>query len=362
MVKVTTTTCFKTSMVKIHKERVCCFSDVHIGVHQNNAFWLNVTQKFITWVKDKLTKEGIQDIILCGDLFHYRDEISVSTIHAASEFLEQLKEFNIIMLVGNHDAYYKDRSDVNSLTPFSGWSNIQIISQVKTSENFNQTLTFVPWGTSMQHIPESDIIFGHFEIESFKMNSHKICDKGINASDLLAKSKLVVSGHFHLRDERKYSNGTILYLGSPYQMDFGDVDNVKGIYLLDLKTKKYEFIENGDYPKHVKINLSDLIKEKGLSENVKKLFTNNITKFIIDKNITADEIDFLLNKLASLKPITITVDYVANFNKFDVQNDNHTDLSGVDIPKAIEDFVNMLEINNKKEIIDYTVELYKKIK
>lgn len=349
-------------MVKINKEKVCCFSDVHIGVHQNNAFWLNVTQKFITWVKQELKKNDIEDIIICGDLFHYRDEISVSTIHTAAEFLEQLKEFNIIMLVGNHDAYYKDRSDINSLTPFRGWPNVKIISQVESSENFNQTLTFVPWGTSLKHIPQSDIIFGHFEIESFKMNSHKICDHGIKASELLEKAKLIISGHFHLRDERKYSNGTILYLGSPYQMDFGDVDSTKGIYLLDLKTKKYEFIENGDYPKHVKINLSDLIKEKGLTNNVKKLFTNNITKFIVDKNITADEIDYLLNKLATLKPISINVDYAANFNKFDVQNDNNTDLSGVDIPKAIEEFVNMLDINNKKEIIDYTVELFKKVK
>jgi DNA repair exonuclease SbcCD nuclease subunit len=349
-------------MIKINKKQVCCFSDVHIGVHQNNVFWHNVTQKFISWLVPELKKREIEDIIICGDLFHYRDEISVNTIHVATNLMSLLNDFNIIILVGNHDSYYKDRADVNSLSPFSGWPNIKVISQVESSENFGKTLTFVPWGTDINHIPESDIIFGHFEIETFKMNSHKICDHGTKASDLLKRSNLIVSGHFHLRDEREYNNGTILYLGSPYQMDFGDYETTKGIYLLDLTTSKYEFIENQDYPKHKKVLLSDLVKEKGINDNIKNTFTSNIVKFVVDKNITADEIDFLLKKLSTLNPISVNVDYAVNFNKFEITNDPNNDISGIDIPKAIEDFVNMLEINNKKAIIDYTVELYKKVK
>jgi len=349
-------------MVKINNKKICCFSDVHVGVHQNNVFWYDVAEKFFNWVSSELKSRDITDIVICGDLFHYRDEISVNTIHLTSSLLEKLKDFNIIMLVGNHDAYYKDRSDINSLTPFNGWPNIKVVSQVLASRNFNKTLTFVPWGTEIKHIPESDVLFGHFEIESFKMNSHKICDNGIKASSLLEKSKLVISGHFHLKDERVYSDGTILYLGSPYQMDFGDVDSEKGIHILDLETLKYEFVENKNYPKHKKIYLSELVKEDGITEKVQESFNNNIVKFIVDKNIMADEIDFLLKKLSQLKPVSINVDYAANFNKFSINNENNCDFSGIDIPKAIEEFVNMLDINNKSQIIDYTVELYKKLK
>jgi len=349
-------------MVKINNKKICCFSDVHIGVHQNNIFWYDVAEKFFSWISKELKEREITDIVICGDLFHYRDEISVNTIHLASKLLEKLKDFNIVMLVGNHDAYYKDRSDINSLTPFSGWPNIKVISQVLASRNFNKNLVFVPWGTEINHIPECDIMFGHFEIESFKMNSHKICDHGIKASSLLEKSKLIISGHFHLKDERTYSDGTILYLGSPFQMDFGDVDSLKGVHILDLDSLKYEFIENNCYPKHKKIYLSELVKENGITDKVKDSFNNNIVKFVVDKNITADEIDFLLKKLSILKPVSINVDYAANFNKFSISNENNCDFSGVDIPKAIEEFVNILDINNKKEIIDYTVELYKKLK
>lgn len=350
-------------MVKLNNKKICCFSDVHIGVHQNNVFWYNVAQKFFTWVAQELKNRQIEDIIICGDLFHYRDEISVHTIHLASQLLAELKDFNIIMLVGNHDAYYKDRSDVNSLSPFAGWPNIRVISQPTSSFNFNRELSFIPWGTDPKLLPDSEVMFGHFEIETFKMNSHKICERGIKASQLLDKAKLVISGHFHLKDERKYAEGTILYLGSPYQMDFGDVESQKGIHILDLDTLKYEFVENDNYPKHKKINLSDLIKEEGFTDKVKDEFKNNIVKFIVDKNITADEIDLLLEKLSTLNPLSINVDYAVNFNKFSVQNDPNCDLSGVNIPKAIEEFVNMLDdINNKQEIIDYTTELFKRVK
>jgi len=350
-------------MVKLNNKKICCFSDVHIGVHQNNVFWYNVAQKFFTWVAQELKSRQIEDIIICGDLFHYRDEISVHTIHLASQLLAELKDFNIIMLVGNHDAYYKDRSDVNSLTPFAGWPNIRVISQATSSFNFNRELSFIPWGTDPKLLPDSEVMFGHFEIETFKMNSHKICERGIKASQLLDKAKLVISGHFHLKDERKYAEGTILYLGSPYQMDFGDVESQKGIHILDLNTLKYEFVENDNYPKHKKILLSDLIKEEGFTDKVKDEFKDNIVKFIVDKNITADEIDLLLEKLSTLNPLSINVDYAVNFNKFSVQNDPNCDLSGVNIPKAIEEFVNMLDdINNKQEIIEYTTELFKRVK
>lgn len=350
-------------MIKINKEKVCCFSDVHIGVHQNNIFWHNVTNRFISWLIPELKKREIEDIIICGDLFHYRDEINVNTIHVATNLISLLNEFNIIILVGNHDSYYKDRADINSLAPFSGWQNIKVISKIEASENFHKKLCFVPWGTDIKYIPESDIVFGHFEIESFKMNSHKICDHGVKASELLKKANLIVSGHFHLRDERKYNSGTILYLGSPYQMDFGDYDTNKGVYILDIPKSTYEFIENGDYPKHKKVCLSDLVKEKKLTDNIQSMFANNIVKFIIDKNISADEIDFLLKKLSFYNPISVNVDYAVNFNKFEIKNDSNNDLSGIDIPKAIEDFVNMLDnVNNKQVIIDYTVDLYKKIK
>lgn len=345
-----------------NKSRVCCVSDIHVGVHQNNALWHDITLDWAAWLKRELTEKNIKDIIISGDLFHYRDEIAVNTIQVVTKILNMWKNFNIVLLVGNHDSYYKDRVDVNSLSILSGWNNITVFDRAELIHAFNRKLLFCPWGTRVEEMQPCDIMFGHFEIESFKMNQYKVCTEGVRSKDLLENAPLVITGHFHLRDERKYKNGTVLYLGNPFQMDFGDVGGTKGYYLLDIKTGCYDFYENNLSPKHKKIFLSELVKHDGITEQVKSMFKNNIVKFIVDKHISPDEIDLLLTKFSELDPISINTDYEINFNKFGIDEQDEINISGIDIPTAIEEFINMLDIKDKNELIKETLELYNKSK
>ena len=87
------------------------------------------------------------------------------------------------------------------------------------------------------------------------MNSYKVCDHGLESKQLFKKSPTIVSGHFHKKSHRKYENGQILYLGSPYQQNFGDVGDERGIYILNLENHAFNFIENKISPKHLKISL-----------------------------------------------------------------------------------------------------------
>ncbi len=345
-----------------NKEAVCCISDIHIGVHQNSSLWHEIAIEWSRWLRDELINKDIKDIIICGDLFHYRDEIAVNTIQVVTDILEGWKEFNILVLVGNHDSYYKDRVDVNSLSILKGWSNITVVDKLTQITAFDRDLLFCPWGTKSGELTKNDIIFGHFEIESFKMNHFKVCTEGIKTSDLLSKSDLIITGHFHHREERQYKNGTILYLGNPYQMDFGDVDTTKGYYILNIKNKQYEFTENKLSPKHIKIKLSQLTSIGTINDYIQKSIQNNIIRFIIDKNIMPDEADFIIQRMLVYTPKTFNVDYAINFNKFNVTGNDEFDLSGVDIPRAIEEFISLLEIDNKNDIADYTLELYKRCK
>lgn len=345
-----------------NKSKICCISDIHIGVHQNNALWHDVVINWASWLKKELVKKGIKDIVISGDLFHYRDEIAVNTIQVTTKILTMWKNFNIVLLVGNHDSYYKDRVDVNSLSILSGWNNITVFSTLEQVESFGKKILFCPWGVRAEELVKSDIMFGHFEIQSFKMNQYKVCTEGIKSRDLLNNSPLVITGHFHLRDERKYKDGTILYLGNPFQMDFGDVDGVKGYYILDIKNSDYKFYENKLSPQHKKIYLSKLVNYPGITDEVKEMFSNNIVKFIIDKHISPDEIDLLLSKFSELDPVSINTDYEINFNKFGIDEHDDISISGIDIPKAIEEFINMLDVEEKSSIIQTTIDLYNRSK
>ena len=349
-------------IIQIMNNKVALFSDIHLGVHQNSSFWLDVSVDWVEWFKKDIQSKGITDIIFCGDFFHYRDEVSLISLDAGNRILDKLKDFNIYMITGNHDCYYKDTSEVNSLSIFKGRDNIKVCDSVQSISVNDKSLTFCPWGTKMEQITQSDIIFGHFELQNFQMNAFKICDHGDNPEILTSKAPLIFSGHFHLRDEKKFDNSTIVYIGNPFEMDFGDAYQRKGYYILDIQNSKYEFVENTNTPKHIKIYLSKLIKLKDIDKEFNSFIPNNLIKLVIDKNISSDHLDALVAKMSSFKPNDLHVDYDVNYNKIKLSDDNNIDLSGVDIIKAIEDFVAMLDINNKKEVVDYTTSLYNKSK
>jgi len=343
--------------IRFEDSNIACISDIHIGVHQSSGLWHGITMDFVTWFKQELIKRDIRDIVICGDVNNDRNEISVSTMCVINKFFNELKDFNIIILVGNHDAYYRDRSDINSLSLLGGWDNITIIDEVTTIEQFDKTYTFVPWAVPIEDVPKSDIIFGHFDITGFKMSRSKICADGINSYEIIDKGNLVVSGHFHLRDERKYTDGTILYLGSPYELSWRECGDTKGFYGLDLKTNKFDFVENTISPKHKKIRLSELLAAGKITQDLKDEFPGNFISFIIDTEVNTDKIDNLVTKLSALKPLSIKSDFEIE-NKYSVDDANY-EFTGVDIPQAIEEFVNLLDIEKKKDVLNITLELLK---
>lgn len=345
----------------LRSDKVCCIADLHIGVHQNSIFWHETALKWAEWLKGELVKKKIKDIFILGDLYHYRDEIAVNTIHIVNQILRLWSDFNIVILVGNHDSFYKDRSDVNSLSILDGWKNILVVSEPTTHTILGKTATFLPWGASLKDISKSDILFGHLEIESFKMNSHKHCDHGIKTADLLRKADLIMTGHFHLRDERKYDNKTILYVGNPFEMDFGDVGSSKGYYILDFNNLSYTFYENDLSPKHKKLTITELLNFKSLSATeVKEFVNNNIVKLQVDKKISSDNIELLIQKISTFKPFNLAVDYSLYDNSIVVNEDQSYDLSGVDMSKAIEEFITLLDIDKKEDVSRYCLELYRK--
>jgi hypothetical protein len=145
-------------------------------------------------------------------------------------------------------------------------------------------------------------------------------------------------------------------------MDFGDAYQSKGFYVLDTDTLEHYFVENSSTPKHLTVYLSKLILQKNVDNLFKEILPNNLVKLVIDKNISTEHLDILVSKIMSYKPNDLNIDYDVNYNKIKVTQDNDVDLSGVDITKAIEDFVNLLDINNKKEVVEYTISLYNRSK
>jgi len=345
--------------MKIHKNRVAVISDIHLGLHQSNNMWHDISLNYAVWLKQILMENGIRDILILGDIIDNRNEVAVPTLHILYKFFKVLEDFNIIIITGNHDCYYSKRSDVHSIGTLNDWPNIEVIDKILTVNMFGKTLTFCPWNTQTEEIPKSDIIFGHFEINTFKTNGRHICDHGIDAIKLLEKAPLILTGHFHCTEERNYKTGKILYTGSPYQQSWGEYGDPKGIYLLDLHEGSLEFIVNDKSPKHIKIRLSELLAVGKITDSVKKEFAGNIINFIIDAEAEQKVIDTLLSKFYILGPLSVkTENLLAQVNI--ISADEEISFEGIDIKQDIAAFVNSLESGNKTELNNYLMEVYDK--
>ena len=157
----------------IHK--IGFFTDLHLGQHQNSEKWHDVAYKWAKWYTKELKSKKISKIIFGGDLFHYRDEINVKTLFFANKLLDLFNDFEILMIPGNHDAYYKDNSTVHSLSILSNRHNITIFDKPHVENICGKQVGFCPWGTEPKDIPENcDLIVGHLELQNFSFNSFKV--------------------------------------------------------------------------------------------------------------------------------------------------------------------------------------------
>lgn len=343
-------------MVKSNK--IGCFSDIHIGLAQDNSIWHQTSLDFAQWASDYYLKQGINDIIILGDIFHNRTEISVNTLSVAKKFFDYFKDFNVYILAGNHDSFYKDHSLVNSISIFDGWHNIKIVDNEPLLLKIgNKNTALIPWGTTFENIPNVDVIFGHFEITTFYMNNFKVCEHGFSSENLFEKAKIILSGHFHKKDHRVYNEGEIVYLGSPYQQNYGDCNDERGIYIYDINENKFTFIENKISPIHVKISVKKLLDKQIETSFLKEKVPNNHICLVIDTKIDEDAILLLSGKIQKLNPKTFRIDY-EDVKKIEIDAEISIDVKTTNLLEDIGNYVNSLDIDNKKEVVSYINELY----
>lgn len=322
----------------LKKSKVAIFSDLHLGIYGNSELWHKIAIKWAEWIGEELHKQKVRDILFLGDFFHNRSEISVQTIHVASEILEVLSNFEIYMIIGNHDAYYKNRADVHSLGLLRGHPNLHIIDRPTIIPAFDKELLMVPWNAELLD-GEFDYIFGHFEIQNFKMNNFKICDHGLSAKDLLAKSENIFSGHFHHRNKKTYNEGTIHYVGNTFPMDFSDVGNIKGYYTLDVETNELEFFENTVSPKFKKILVSKIKEYK------KEDYQNNIIKLVVDMSLTESQVEKVQIFISKFNPFQVHTEY--NITTKTIEDVEEID--SIEVMDSITEFIDQMKLEDVKQ-------------
>lgn len=232
----------------------------------------------------------------------------------------------------------------------SEFPNITVYDK-PTLVNFDdKRVLFNGWGYNPLEQEDADVLFTHIEINTFKMSRVETCKDRYKLSELNKKFPLIYSGHFHLRQEKHYPDSSIKYIGNPFQMDFGDEGDVKGIEIIDFKTLQTEFIENDISPKFYRIYISKINQ----LESVK----NKFCRLIIDTQVDKDIINEVATKLTSLGALSVECEATeSDFNR--LSGNKKVELKVFEIDDAMREYIKLLDgVENKKEIEDYLIGLY----
>jgi len=269
--------------------KILLIGDTHLGLGYPNKLdhYFKVSQeyfeKFLFPILSKLTKDDI--IVHLGDLFDNRNIVPINILNYAQSILERMSQIcPVHVIIGNHDIYNKSINDVNSLKAYNYIPNVNIY-ETTTKINFNgKQILLMPWVESkseqielLKQYSGCDYLFCHSDLNGAKMHLTSVAHRNSDKIDVeeFDGYKNVYSGHIHLVQKSK----NFTFVGSIHEMDRNDIDNQKGIFVLDTNKEAELFIPNNISPKFKKIYVNKEEDIELLSEGITKdwvdLFVSN---------------------------------------------------------------------------------------
>tara|TARA_E500000081_G_scaffold147941_1_gene172803 strand:+ start:566 stop:1576 length:1011 start_codon:yes stop_codon:yes gene_type:complete len=299
-------------------KKAACFTDIHFGMKSGSRIHNMDCEDFIKWFCKEAKAAGAETCIFLGDWHHNRATTDVSTMNYTVSNLERLNETfeKTYFMVGNHDLFYKDKREINSIEFMRLFPNIVPITELFTEGD----VTLLPWLVGEEWKGVKDIksryVFGHFELPYFKMNAMvEMPDHGELQPDHFVNQEYVFSGHFHKRQTK----GNVTYIGNAFPHNYADAwDDERGMMFLDWGGKP-EYKTWPDQPVFRTFKLSQLLEkpEDHLKENMHARVT-------IDVQITFEEANFIKEqfipqfKLRELMLIPEKVEIESNVDPIDL--------------------------------------------
>jgi len=332
--------------------KVALITDTHFGARSDSIPFDNFFRKFYMekfW--PEIDKHKIKTIFHLGDCFDRRKYINFNTLKTCREyFFDQAasRDINVIMIVGNHDTFFKNTNELNSPhLLLKEYSNITAYSEPVNFKIDDLSILLLPWICSgnyeqcMTAIKEtnSPVMFGHLEIAGFQMYKGHANDQGFDPK-VFEKFDLVCTGHFHHRSNR----GNISYLGNPYELTWSDYEDPRGFHIFETNTRELTFIEN-PFNIFSKLYYDDTKDTRYDVED----FENKHLKLIIVNKTDFYKFDQFVEKIYKANPLELKI--IEDLSEFeaDVLGDKDIDLE--DTVTLLSQYVDGLDTDADKDRI-----------
>ena len=303
----------------IQQMKIALITDQHFGARNDSIHFLDYYEKFYNHTFfPYLDSINIRTVLVLGDTFDRRKYVNFYTFKRAKEmFFDGLaqRKITVHMLAGNHDTYFKNTNDVNSVALLLGeYTNINVIDSPQTIHlqyaDTSHDVCMIPWinaenyDIALAEIKNTSatVCCGHFEIEGFAMHRGMPSQEGLKR-DIFRKFQQTFSGHYHHRS----SSDSITYLGNPYELTWQDYNDTRGFHIFDLDSHDLNFIPNPNVMFH-RIVYDD--KNETITEITNKDmsgYANTYVKVVVINKTNPYLFDKFMNNLYNVNPIDITI-------------------------------------------------------
>ena len=233
--------------------KICILNDTHCGTRNSSEIFLNNADDFYReTLFPYLLEHNIKHIVHLGDYFDNRKFINFKALNRnRHSFLDKLREYGITMdiIPGNHDVFYKNTNDLNSLKELLGhyMNEVNIVMKPTVMDFDGFKFGLLPWITpenkdeSMDFIAncKCDWLGAHLELGGFDM-MRGIQNHGGMDHKIFSRFERVLSGHYHT----KSTQDNITYLGTQLELFWSDAHDPKFFHILDTATRELTPVQN----------------------------------------------------------------------------------------------------------------------
>ena len=230
--------------------RILHLADIHI---QNFNYLTELKEVFKTLYK-QIKTQNVDAIVIAGDLFESKTDLSPESFFTASNFLRNLSKIAPVYITrGNHDFNVKSMDRLDGITSVINALKLKNIYYIRESQEVDLKNNFSlivnshkdreNWIIQPSDSKKINICVMHETISGVKTDIPNIELKSELGIEFFKPFDYAMLGHIHLFNQKMDKAGRYRYSGSIAQQSFSDASIDRGYLIWDIKSKKDFIVE-----------------------------------------------------------------------------------------------------------------------
>lgn len=257
------------SSVEDAEWRILAFTDLHVS-----ARTLDRALAVLRSVREIALRRSATHIVCLGDFWDARGSLNVRQLDAVLDELHRWRDARLpaVFIPGNHDQVSVS-GRVHGIRFAEAFANVAVATDRLLWAD--RKVAFLPWREdSAEQAALFDLpgdgwtIFAHAEVAGATTNGRHVAPGRVGLEQIHRHARACYVGHYH---KRQRLGDRTWYLGSPFEHNFGEMGDAKGLALITPGGVEPEWIALDGFPKHHRITLGQEAPAIGPSDIVELL-------------------------------------------------------------------------------------------